>query len=90
MIVWLETGNKSRHFVPGFSFIPYLSVRPGKVDSLFLISHFLNLRAGGPVIIITSSKFLEVTTAKAMNIYFLRVKQHGTALSFFLTKRSHD
>ncbi len=38
--------------------------RPGKVDSLFLISHFLNLTAGGRSLIITSSKFLEVTTEK--------------------------
>ena len=55
-------------------------------QSLFLISHFINLRAGGRslFIIITSSKFLEVTTGKAMNIYFLRVKQHGTALYFYI------
>ncbi len=62
--------------------------RPGKVDSLFLISHFLNLTAGGrSFIIITSSKFLEVTTEKAMNNYFLRVKQHGTALHFSMIKK---
>ncbi len=66
-------------------------LRPGKVDSLFLISHFLNLRAGRRSLFIIHYyyiiKFLEVTTGKAMNIYFLRVKQHGTALSFFLSNQ---